>query len=101
LKILFCQINLSIISRRSTTIYGGSRNNRGGGSYRYNNNNNNNPNEYYEENYDSTGQYQQIPTKRSQQTSSNNGIDSTFETTNGSSGPKGQRTTKQQTNGVI
>jgi hypothetical protein len=79
--------------------YGGSRNNRG--SYRYNTgNNNNNSNEYYEETYDSSGQYQQIPTKRSQQTSSNNGVESTSETINGS-GSKGQRTSKQQSNGVI
>jgi len=84
--------------------YSGSRNNRGGGSYRYNNNNNNNSTEYYEDSYITSGQSQQITNKKSQQTSSNNGVDlndvSTPETINGS-GFKGQRTTKQQSNGVI
>ncbi|CAF2998129.1 unnamed protein product [Rotaria socialis] len=82
--------------------YSVPRGNRSG-SYRYNNNNNNNNNntaEYYEENYNSSGQ---IPTKKSQQTPSNNGIDAnnlaTSETYNGG-GSKGQRTSKQQSNGV-
>jgi len=85
--------------------YSATRGNRGGGNYRYNNNNNmnNNPNEYYEENYGIGGHSQQISTKKSQQTSSNNGVDSndipTSETINGS-GPKGQRPSKQQSNGV-
>jgi hypothetical protein len=84
---------------------GGSRNNRGGGgNYRYNNNSNNNLNEYYEDSYITSGQSQQIPTKKSQQTSSNNGVDSndvsTAGTINGGGGPKGQRTSKQQSNGV-
>ncbi|CAF4674530.1 unnamed protein product [Rotaria sp. Silwood1] len=82
--------------------YGGPRSNRG--SYRYNNNNNN-ANEYYEENYNSSGQLQQMSTKKSQQTSSNNGIDTntvtTSETINGGGGgSKGQRASKQQSNGV-
>ncbi|CAF0786066.1 unnamed protein product [Adineta steineri] len=90
--------------------YGSTRNSRGGGAnnnYRYNNNNNNNinnnTNEYYEENYGIGGQSQQISTKKPQQTSSNNGVDSNdiipSETINGS-GPKGQRPPKQQSNGV-
>ncbi|CAF0934331.1 unnamed protein product [Adineta steineri] len=90
--------------------YGSTRNGRGGGAnnnYRYNNNNNNNinnnTNEYYEENYGIGGQSQQISTKKPQQTSSNNGVDSNdiipSETINGS-GPKGQRPPKQQSNGV-
>ena len=82
--------------------YGGSRNNRGG-NYRYNNNNNNNLNDYYEDSYITSGQSQPIPTKKSQQTSSNNGVGtsdvSTTETVNGN-GSKGQRTSKQQSNGV-
>jgi Tfp pilus assembly protein PilE len=82
--------------------YGGSRSNRGGGSYRYANNNNNS-NEYYEDSYISSGQSHQTSTKKSQQTSPNNGIDSndvpTSETINGS-GSKGQRTSKQHSNGV-
>ncbi|CAF3639686.1 unnamed protein product [Rotaria sordida] len=83
---------------------GGPRSNRG--NYRYNNNNNNNnTNEYYDENYNSSGQLQQMSTKKSQQISSNNGIDTnniaTSETINGGSGgSKGQRTSKQQSNGV-
>jgi hypothetical protein len=86
--------------------YGNARNNRGGGSYRYNNNNNNNTAEYYEDSYITSGQSQQISTKKSQQTPSNNGIDSndglTSETINGGEGggSKGQRTSKQQSNGV-
>ncbi|CAF4669546.1 unnamed protein product [Rotaria sp. Silwood1] len=80
--------------------YGGPRSNRG--SFRYNNNN---ANEYYEENYNSSGQLQQMSTKKSQQTSSNNGIDTntvtTSETINGGGGgSKGQRASKQQSNGV-
>ncbi|CAF4002488.1 unnamed protein product [Rotaria magnacalcarata] len=83
--------------------YSVPRGNRSG-SYRYNNNNNNNNNnsttEYYEENYNSSGQ---MPTKKSQQTPSNNGIDAnnlaTSETYNGG-GSKGQRMSKQQSNGV-
>lgn len=59
--------------------------------------------EYYEENYNIGGQTKQMSGKKSQQTPSNNGIDAnnltTPETFNGG-GPKGQRTSKQHSNGV-
>lgn len=85
--------------------YGGYRNNRGGGgngnNYRYNNNNSNKTSEYYEDSYIDAGQSQPMPTKKSQQTLTNNGTNSNDapETINGN-GAKGQRTPKQQSNGV-
>ncbi|CAF0907541.1 unnamed protein product [Adineta ricciae] len=84
--------------------YGNSRGNRGGNNYRYNNNNmNNNQHEYYEENYGIGGQSHQMSSKKSQQTSSNNGTESNdvsaSDSINGS-GPKEQRPPKQHTNGV-
>lgn len=64
---------------------------------------NNNQHEYYEENYGIGGQSHQMSTKKSQQTSSNNGTESndvsTSDSINGG-GPKEQRATKQHTNGV-
>lgn len=85
--------------------YNGPRNHRGGGggggNYRYNNN----LNDYQEDSYITSGQSQTIPTKKSQHTSSNNGVSSNdvsgSETLNGGGGgPKGQRTSKPQSNGV-
>jgi len=93
--------------RNSYNRYGNNRGTRGyrGGNNRYNNNSN----EYYEENYGNDEQLQQtLSSKKSQQSSTNNnGLDSgdvsTSELTNGglnNTGPKPQRTPKQQANGV-